>query len=97
MRNTYKKTAFRADCKHSYRKGGYFYERQGKTGGLRAHDGCVSCGSVDESAVTAAFAPERPRRAAWWCTAFSIACRESAQENAGETVEFRLRILDFLR
>ena len=43
--------------------------------------------------VTAAFAPERPRRAAWWCTA----CRESAQENAGETVEFRLRILDFLR
>ena len=43
--------------------------------------------------VTAAFAPERPRRAAWW----SIACRESAQENAGETVEFRLRILDFLR
>ena len=47
--------------------------------------------------VTSAFAPERPRRAAWWCTAFSIACRESAQENAGETVEFRLRILDFLR
>lgn len=47
--------------------------------------------------VTAAFAPEQPRRAAWWCTAFSIACRESAQENAGETVEFRLRILDFLR
>ena len=47
--------------------------------------------------VTAAFAPMEQRKAAWWCTAFSIACRESAQENAGETVEFRLRILDFLR
>ena len=47
--------------------------------------------------VTAAFAPERPRRAAWWCTAFSIACRESAREGNTDTVEFRLYLLDCFR
>ena len=47
--------------------------------------------------VTAAFAPMEQRKAAWWGTAFSIACRESAQENAGETVEFRLYLLDCFR
>lgn len=47
--------------------------------------------------ATAAFAPERRERAAWWCTAFSLTCRESTQENEGETVEFRLRILDIFR
>ena len=30
--------------------------------------------------VTAAFAPMEQRKAAWWGTAFSIACRESARE-----------------
>lgn len=47
--------------------------------------------------VTAAFAPERPRRAAWWCTAFSIACRESVKGENSETVEFRLYLLDCFR
>lgn len=47
--------------------------------------------------VTAAFAPAEQRKAAWWGTAFSIACRESAREGKTDTVEFRLYLLDCLR
>ena len=47
--------------------------------------------------VTAAFAPAEQRKAAWWGTAFSIACRESVKEENSETVEFRLYLLDCLR
>ena len=47
--------------------------------------------------VTAAFAPSEQRKAAWWGTAFSIACRESVKEENSETVEFRLYLLDCLR
>ena len=47
--------------------------------------------------VTAAFAPAEQRKAAWWGTAFSIACRESVKGENGETVEFRLYLLDCLR
>ena len=47
--------------------------------------------------VTAAFVPAEQRKAAWWGTAFSIACRESVKEENSETVEFRLYLLDCLR
>lgn len=47
--------------------------------------------------VTAAFAPAEQRKAAWWGTAFSIACRESAREGNTDTVEFRLYLLDCFR
>lgn len=47
--------------------------------------------------VTAAFAPVEQRKAAWWGTAFSIACRESAREGNNDTVEFRLYLLDCFR
>ena len=47
--------------------------------------------------VTAAFAPAEQRKAAWWGTAFSIACRESVKGENGETVEFRLYLLDCFR
>ena len=47
--------------------------------------------------VTAAFAPAEQRKAAWWGTAFSIACRESVKEENSETVEIRLYLLDCLR
>ena len=47
--------------------------------------------------VTAAFAQAEQRKAAWWGTAFSIACRESVKEENSETVEFRLYLLDCLR
>lgn len=47
--------------------------------------------------VTAAFAPAEQRKAAWWGTAFSIACRESVKEENSETVEFRLYLLECLR
>ena len=47
--------------------------------------------------VTAAFAPAKQRKAAWWGTAFSIACRESVKGENSETVEFRLYLLDCLR
>ena len=47
--------------------------------------------------VTAAFAPAEQRKAVWWGTAFSIACRESVKEENSETVEFRLYLLDCLR
>ena len=47
--------------------------------------------------VTAAFAPAEQRKAAWWGTAFPIACRESVKGENSETVEFRLYLLDCLR
>lgn len=47
--------------------------------------------------VTAAFAPAEQRKAAWWGTAFSIACRESVKGENRETVEFRLYLLDCFR
>ena len=47
--------------------------------------------------VTAAFAPAEQRKAAWWGTAFSIACRESVKGEHSETIEFRLYLLDCLR
>lgn len=47
--------------------------------------------------VTAAFAPAEQRKAAWWGTAFSIACCESVKGENSETVEFRLYLLDCLR
>ena len=47
--------------------------------------------------VTAAFAPMEQRKAAWWGTAFSIACRESAREVNTDTVQFRLYLLDCFR
>lgn len=47
--------------------------------------------------VTAAFAPAKQRKAAWWGTAFSIACRESVKGENSETVEFRLYLLDCFR
>lgn len=47
--------------------------------------------------ATAAFAPAEQRKAAWWGTAFSIACRESVKRENSETVEFRLYLLDCLR
>ena len=47
--------------------------------------------------VTAAFAPAEQRKAAWWGTAFSIACRESVKGETSETVEFRLYLLDCFR
>ena len=43
-----------------------------------------------------AFAPVQGR-AAWWCTAFSVTCEESAAEGEGASPEFRLRLLDWLR
>lgn len=47
--------------------------------------------------VTAAFVPAEQRKAAWWGTAFSIACRERGKGENSETVEFRLYLLDCLR
>ena len=47
--------------------------------------------------VTAAFAPAEQRKAAWWGTVFSIACRESVKGENSETVEFRLYLLDCFR
>ena len=42
-----------------------------------------------------AFAPLQPR-AAWWCTAFSVAPAECVREAEGQ-VEFRFRLADWLR
>ena len=42
-----------------------------------------------------AFAPLQPR-AAWWCTAFSVACDETvAQKEDCEKVEFRCKLVDW--
>ena len=45
-----------------------------------------------------AFAPLQPR-AAWWCTAFSVAPAEAAEcvREAEGQVEFRFRLADWLR
>lgn len=45
----------------------------------------------------AAFAPQSPR-AAWWCTAFSITCEETAagKPQTGEKPVFRSLLADLL-
>lgn len=45
-----------------------------------------------------AFAPVQPR-AAWWCTAFSVAPAEAVEERAaqGDGMEYRLWLADWLR
>ena len=48
--------------------------------------------------AAAAFWPVQPR-AAWWCTAFSVAPAETAEcvREAEGQVEFRFRLADWLR
>lgn len=51
--------------------------------------------------VTAAFYPPAPQ-AAWWCTAFSVTCREMAapqqsQSAGGQTVEYRWKLAEWWR
>lgn len=47
--------------------------------------------------LTGAFAPQQPK-AAWWCTAFFVACEETAApaEN-GDSVIFRSKLADWWR
>ncbi|HIX90993.1 MAG TPA: hypothetical protein H9845_08890 [Candidatus Agathobaculum pullicola] len=45
--------------------------------------------------LAGAFAPQQPK-AAWWCTAFSVTCNETAapSEN-GNSVTFRCKLVDW--
>ena len=47
--------------------------------------------------LAGAFAPPQPR-AAWWCTAFSVACGQAVEPKEDcEKLEFRCKLVDWWR
>ena len=45
-----------------------------------------------------AFAPTQQPQAAWWCTAFSVACEQAVEPSEDcETVEFRCKLVNWWR